>query len=186
MISYSLLCKSCKGREPNSMSMIEDSYDYQNYNRNELISKCYEQGIISERKCSKCGSIGNYDIWSIYCGEQPKQIHIQLQETYRGKEVDIWDEQYRHLNDNLEQLPSTGQSPQLLKRAVLKLNNEIGESILSPSISGNVFYAIYEEPINIKNSELGDIIFLNNTFDEITLKQLFGFINTRFVGELPF
>ena len=66
------------------------------------------------------------------------------------------------------------------------MNNEIGERILSPSISGNVFYAIYEEPINIKNSELGDIIFLNNTFDEITLKQLFGFINTRFVGELPF
>ena len=95
-VSYRLLCLNCKGREPNSFSMVHSSENFINYSRNALISEC--EDILSERPCSNCGIKGRYAIWAIYCGEQPKQIHIQMTRTNGNFHVDIFDKNNNNLN----------------------------------------------------------------------------------------
>lgn len=193
LVSYSLLCKSCGGREPNSMCSIESSERFTDYLRSDLIRECND--ILRERECSNCGVRGQYAIWAIWCGERPKQIHIQLQRSNGNIEVTIWDENHTYLNKNnkLRQLPSSDPLCQLLSRAVFKLNQELDtiakntRDAINASINagkdGSVFYAIYEEPADsdMNYSNLGDVVFTENNFDYERLEGSFSWIENYYV-----
>lgn len=191
IVSYSLLCKSCNGREPDSMSIIDSSESFIKYSRRDLIRECHD--ILFERECSNCEVKGQYAIWAIWCGERPKQIHIQLQRSNGNFGVVIWDENHNHLNHKLEQLPFTDPLCQLLSRAVFKLNEEletivrntrdaIGASI-SAGIGGDVFYTIYEESadFDFNHSSSGDVVFTENNFEYGQLKELLLWIDKNHV-----
>lgn len=191
IVSYTLLCKNCNSREPNSASIIESSESFINYSRNKLISKC--QNIISERECLNCGMKGRYAIWAIYCGNHPKQIHIQMTKSEGNLGVNIWDENQTHLNYKLEQLPFSNALCQLLSRAVLQINDDL-DNIVSNSqkaidasinvgIGGDRFYVIYEEAFNfeLSNSELGDVVFFENNFNYSDLIGLLSWIEQNHV-----
>lgn len=191
IISYTLLCKNCNCREPNSISIVESSESFINYSRNKLIAECNE--ILSKRKCSNCGMKGKYAIWAIYCRDHPKQIHIQMTKSDGNLEVTIWDENHTYLNPMLKQLPSADPLCQLLSRAVLQLHNQlanilnnsendINESIMK-GISGDRFYCIYEEAVTfeLSNSELGDVVFTENNFTYIDLYSLLSWIEQNHI-----
>lgn len=182
IVYYSLLCKNCNGREPNSMSIINHSESFINFSRNELLREC--NSFFSQRKCSNCAEKGNYAVWALWCGEQPRQIHIQLQRKNGKMAVDIWDEKHRHLNHTLEQLPFSDTLCQLLSRAVQKLELEL-DAIVSNTqdaidasynngIGGDVFYSIYEEAIDFDNnhSNLGCLVYTENNFDFSDIENL--------------
>lgn len=191
IVSYSLLCKNCNGREPNSMSIINSSESFINYSRRDLIRECHD--IFSERECSNCGVKGQYAIWAIWCGDRPKQIHIQLQRSSGNFDVSIWDKNHTYLNRKLEQLPFSDPLCQLLSRAIFKLNQDL-ESIvrntrdaidasIDKGIGGDVFYTIYEESANreINHSNPGDIVFMENNFDYDRLKDVLLWIDENHV-----
>ncbi len=118
-ITYSLLCENCNGREPDSFIVVRSSQSFVNYSRQALISECH--GILRKRPCSNCGIKGEYAIWAIYCGERPKQIHIQIIKNNDNFEVDIWNENHNCLNERLEQLPISDPLCQLLSRALVQI-----------------------------------------------------------------
>jgi hypothetical protein len=174
------------------MSIVESSESFVNYSRNKLISKCDE--ILSERRCSNCGMKGRYAIWSIYCGDHPKQIHIQLTKSTGNLKVDIWDENHNHLNHRLQQLPFTDPLCKLLSRAILQLYNELNHIVsnsqnainasIKEGIGGDRFYIIYEEAINFELSDyskLGDIVFVENNFNYMDLYKLSSWIEENHV-----
>lgn len=191
IISYTLLCKNCNTIEPNSISVVENSKSFVNYSRNNLISECKD--ILSERACSNCGMKGRYAIWSIYCGEQPKQIHIQMTKSDDSREVNIWDENHNYLNHRLEQLPHTHSLSQLLSRAILRINNQLDDIVnnsqneinisIKKGIGGDRFYVIYEEAVNfeLSDSALGDVIFSENNFNYMNLSKLLSWIEQNHV-----
>lgn len=190
-ISYKLLCKKCNNIEPNAMSIVESSESFINYSRNQLISEC--NNILLNRKCSNCGMNGKYAIWAIYCGNQPKQIHIQMIKSNGNLEVNIWNENHNHLNHILEQLPFTDSLCQLLSRAIIKLSHELDDIVSNSQndinmstkqgIRGDRFYVIYEEMFNFEssNSELGDVVFVENNFNYLELSELLLWIEQNHV-----
>lgn len=191
IINYTLLCRNCNSRELNSISVVESSESFVNYSRNKLISECND--ILSARSCLNCGTKGRYAIWAIYCRDHPKQIHIQMTKSNNNLDVQIWNENQVHLNDKLQQLPSTDPLCQLLFRAVLQLRNEIEqivsnsvddiiESIMN-SIGGDRFYIIYEEAVNFEliGSERGDVVFVENNFNGTDIEGLLSWIEQNHI-----
>lgn len=191
IISYTLLCKNCNSREPNSISVVESSEDFVNYSRNKLISECHE--VLSARRCLNCKMKGQYIVWAIYCGDHPKQIHIQMTKSNGNLNVDIWNENHNHLNHKLPNLPFTDPLCQLLSRAILQINNELDQIVsnsknainasVKKGINGDRFYIIYEEAINFElgRSKLGDIVFTENNFNYMDLHGLTSWIEQNHV-----
>lgn len=191
IISYTLLCKNCNSRESNSSSVVESSESFNNYSRNKLISECHN--VISERRCLNCGMKGKYAIWAIYCGNHPKQIHIQMTKSDGNLGVDIWNENHEHLNHRLEQLPFSDPLCQLLSRAVLQLHHKLDyivsnsqnaiDASINKGIGGDRFYIIYEETANfeLSYSELGDVVFVENNFNYRDLDGLLSWIEQNHV-----
>lgn len=173
------------------MSIIESSESFVNYSRNKLISECHN--ILSERRCLNCGMKGKYAIWSIYCGNHPKQIHIQMTKSDGNLNVDIWNENHDHLNHTLEQLPFNDTLCQLLARALFQLNHKLdyivsdSQNAINASIKngtgGDRFYVIYEERDNfeLSDTEFGDVVFVENNFSYIDLNGLLSWIEQNHV-----
>ena len=191
-VNFHLLCKSCN-RQEHAGAYIKASRSFINYSRKELIEGWTVLNAIFKTECSNCKSKGQWIIWSIWCGERrPKQIHIQVTKSNGNFAVDLFDENSISLNHKLEQLPASNLSCKLLSRAVLKLYREVetialkndegynlfeydviqswqtNESLFS---KGDVFYAIYEEHIDISDGaglpRFGYVVYIVNTIKEL-------------------